>query len=166
MKLRLRSAAIVLGLALGAMAGAALSPTACCRRRSSASTSVSTLVLDRDQRVLRAYTTRRARGGCRRPCAGRSEVLALPAGVRGSAFPHASGVDALAAGRATWQAVSHGRIVSGASTLTMQLARLMEPSPRTLGAKLRGDGPCAADRAALSKDEILAAYLTFCALWR
>ena len=32
--------------------------------------------------------------------------------------------------------VSHGRIVSGASTLTMQLARLMEPSPRTLGAKL------------------------------
>ncbi|HKP24026.1 MAG TPA: penicillin-binding protein 1C, partial [Dongiaceae bacterium] len=71
------------------------------------------------------------------------------------------GVNVLAAGRATWQAVSHGRIVSGASTLTMQLARLMEPSPRTLGAKLAEIGRALQIEQRLSKDEILGAYLTF-----
>ncbi len=68
---------------------------------------------------------------------------------------------ALAAGRATWQAVSHGRIVSGASTLTMQLARLLEPRPRTLGAKLAEMGRALQIEQRLSKDEILGAYLTF-----
>lgn len=47
------------------------------------------------------------------------------------------GVDPLALIRATAQNISAGRIVSGGSTITMQLARLLEPSQRTLGAKLR-----------------------------
>lgn len=46
------------------------------------------------------------------------------------------GVDPLAALRAAWQMVRAGRVVSGGSTLTMQVARLLHPEPRTLGAKL------------------------------
>ena len=46
------------------------------------------------------------------------------------------GIDPLAIVRAAAQAVRAGRVVSGGSTLTMQVARLLDPRPRTLGAKL------------------------------
>jgi penicillin-binding protein 1C len=124
--------------------------------------SVSTLVLDRDQRVLRAYTT--AEGAWRLP----ADLAQIdPKFVRfllayeDQRFGTHPGVDVLAVGRATWQALSHGGIVSGASTLTMQLARLMEPSPRTVGAKLAEMGRALQIEQRLSKDEILGAYLTF-----
>ena len=42
------------------------------------------------------------------------------------------GVDPLAAMRAMGQLAMHGHVVSGASTLTMQVARLLEPHPRSL----------------------------------
>jgi penicillin-binding protein 1C len=51
-------------------------------------------------------------------------------------FEEHPGVDPLAAARAAIQAVRAGHIVSGGSTLTMQVARLLAPRPRTLGAKL------------------------------
>lgn len=47
------------------------------------------------------------------------------------------GVNPVAFVRAGWQWLSNGRIVSGGSTITMQVARLLEPYPRTLGGKLR-----------------------------
>ena len=40
------------------------------------------------------------------------------------------GIDPLAVMRAVWANLSAGRVVQGASTLTMQVARLMEPKPR------------------------------------
>ena len=46
------------------------------------------------------------------------------------------GVDVRAVGRALLQDVSGGRAVSGASTITMQLARLLRPSGRGWGAKV------------------------------
>ncbi len=46
------------------------------------------------------------------------------------------GVDPLAVLRAAWQAVRAGHVVSGGSTITMQVARLLYPEPRTLSAKL------------------------------
>ncbi|MEO8448876.1 MAG: penicillin-binding protein 1C [Gemmatimonadota bacterium] len=46
------------------------------------------------------------------------------------------GVDPLALGRALGSSVRSGRIVSGASTITMQLARLVHPSGRTFAGKL------------------------------
>ena len=53
-------------------------------------------------------------------------------------FPKHHGVDPLAVLRAGWQMATHGRIVSGGSTLTMQVARLVEPrTDRSLSAKLR-----------------------------
>ncbi|UJF24971.1 penicillin-binding protein 1C [Suttonella sp. R2A3] len=51
-----------------------------------------------------------------------------------SFFAHI-GVDPLAIARATWQNISNMRVISGASTLTMQTARLLEPRPRTLANK-------------------------------
>jgi penicillin-binding protein 1C len=124
--------------------------------------SVSTLVLDRDERILRAYAT--AEGAWRLP----ADLAQIdPKFVRfllayeDQRFRSHPGVDVLAVGRAAWQAVTHGRIVSGASTLTMQLARLMEPSARTIGAKLAEMGRALQIEARMSKDEILAAYLTF-----
>jgi penicillin-binding protein 1C len=46
------------------------------------------------------------------------------------------GVDPLALARASLQWARAGRVISGGSTLSMQAARLLEPRPRTLGAKL------------------------------
>ena len=42
-------------------------------------------------------------------------------------FRSHAGVDPLALARAAFQLVTRGHIVSGGSTITMQLARLMEP---------------------------------------
>ncbi|HEX6118204.1 MAG TPA: transglycosylase domain-containing protein, partial [Dongiaceae bacterium] len=123
--------------------------------------SVSTLVLDRDGRMLRAYTT--PEGAWRLPAdftrIDRKFVRFLLA-YEDQRFRSHPGVDVLAVARASWQALSHGRIVSGASTLTMQLARLLEPSARTLGAKLAEMGRALQIERRLTKDEILAAYLT------
>ncbi|WP_283780630.1 peptidoglycan glycosyltransferase PbpC [Pseudomonas sp. PIA16] len=47
------------------------------------------------------------------------------------------GVNPFALARAAWLNVSGGRVVSGGSTLSMQVARLLDPHSRTLGGKLR-----------------------------
>ncbi|MFN3520932.1 MAG: penicillin-binding protein 1C [Phenylobacterium sp.] len=70
------------------------------------------------------------------------------------------GVDPAAVARAAASAAVHGRITSGASTLTMQTARLLEPRPRTLGAKAIEALRAMQIEARLSKREILALYLT------
>lgn len=70
------------------------------------------------------------------------------------------GVDPLALARAAGQAVRHGRIVSGGSTITMQVARLLEPKPRTLGAKLTEIARALQLEARFGKDEILGMWLT------
>lgn len=51
-------------------------------------------------------------------------------------FGRHPGVDPLAVLRATWTNLRAGRVVSGASTIPMQIARMAEPRPRTLGAKV------------------------------
>ena len=76
-------------------------------------------------------------------------------------FHSHSGVDALALGRAALQWARHGRIVSGGSTISMQLARLLLPrEERSLSAKLRQILTALQLERRLSKTEILAAYLT------
>lgn len=47
------------------------------------------------------------------------------------------GVNPLALVRATWQNLTGARVVSGGSTLSMQVARLLDPHSRTLPGKLR-----------------------------
>ena len=70
------------------------------------------------------------------------------------------GVDPIAVGRAVFQALTTGRISSGASTLTMQAARLLEPRPRGLIAKLFETWRAIQLEARLEKAEILSIYLT------
>lgn len=47
------------------------------------------------------------------------------------------GVNPFSVFRAAWQDLLAGRVVSGGSTLTMQVARLLDPHPRTFGGKIR-----------------------------
>ncbi|MBW9245977.1 peptidoglycan glycosyltransferase PbpC [Pseudomonas sp. A006] len=69
------------------------------------------------------------------------------------------GVNPLALVRATWQNLSGARVVSGGSTLSMQVARLLDPHSRTLHGKLRQMWRTAQLEWHLSKDEILNLYL-------
>ena len=70
------------------------------------------------------------------------------------------GVDPLAVMRALVQWAASGKVVSGASTLTMQVARLLEPRPRTLWSKGLEMLRALQLEAHLSKEEILGLYLT------
>ena len=70
------------------------------------------------------------------------------------------GVDPLALIRAAGQAISNGRIVSGASTLTMQVARLLEPRPRTFTSKIIEIFRAGQLEQRFSKDDILSIYMT------
>jgi penicillin-binding protein 1C len=69
------------------------------------------------------------------------------------------GVDPVAVVRAAVTNVRRGRVVSGASTITMQVVRLCEPRPRTLRSKLVEATRAVQLELRLSKAEILAAYL-------
>ena len=122
----------------------------------------STLVVDRDGRLLRPYTT--LDGRWRLP-AGREQVdprfLQLLLAYEDKRFGAHRGVDPLALGRAFTQLLGHRRIISGASTITMQVARLLEPrTERSLTAKLRQMVRALELEVTLSKDEILALYLS------
>ncbi|MGO3031619.1 peptidoglycan glycosyltransferase PbpC [Pseudomonas helleri] len=69
------------------------------------------------------------------------------------------GVNPLALGWAAWQNLSGGRVLSGGSTLSMQVARLLDPHERTLPGKLRQLWRTAQLEWHLSKSEILNLYL-------
>lgn len=69
------------------------------------------------------------------------------------------GVNPLSLLRALIQWLGQGQIVSGGSTLTMQLARILEPHPRTLFGKTRQMLRALQLERRLSKDDILTLYL-------
>jgi penicillin-binding protein 1C len=73
-------------------------------------------------------------------------------------FAH-HGLDAGALGRALLLAARERRVVSGASTITMQLVRVIEPHPRSLGGKLGELVTALRLERAASKREILEQYL-------
>src|SRR6266404_1527186 len=73
-------------------------------------------------------------------------------------FSH-HGIDWLATGRALLAGLRHGRIVSGASTISQQLVKISERRPRTLRAKIIESLTALRLEQSWSKDRILAAYL-------
>ena len=75
-------------------------------------------------------------------------------------FDSHPGFDPLALGRAAYQLAASRHIVSGGSTLTMQVARLLEPRPHSFGAKLIQIVRAVQLEERYSKDEILSLYLT------
>ena len=76
-------------------------------------------------------------------------------------FPWHMGVDPIAVGRAVASNVSRGRVVSGASTLTMQLARMLEPRPRVLTSKAIEATRALQLEIRLGKEAILEQYLSY-----
>jgi penicillin-binding protein 1C len=118
------------------------------------------LVLDRTGRVLRLIPE--AQGG---------KLVTLPEGdlpglvaaafvaAEDQRFWHHPGVDPLAVVRAALSNLSQGRVVSGASTITQQLARLAYPGPRTYYGKLVEMARSLRIELALGKDDILRRYL-------
>ncbi|MBL8841125.1 MAG: transglycosylase domain-containing protein [Planctomycetes bacterium] len=74
-------------------------------------------------------------------------------------FAAHGGVDLLALVRAAWASACAGRVVSGGSTLSMQLVRIAEPRPRTLRSKLVELLRARQLERRLSKRELLEAYV-------
>jgi penicillin-binding protein 1C len=124
---------------------------------------VSTSIVDRNGKLLRAYAM--ADGRWRLPVDARKDIdptfLKLLFAYEDQRFYSHGGADPLALARAAFQLVTRGRIVSGGSTITMQLARLMEPRrERSFAAKLRQIVRALEIERQLSKDQVLDLYLT------
>jgi penicillin-binding protein 1C len=118
------------------------------------------LVLDRGGHILRLVPEAQGR-----------KLVTLPAGpvpplvaaafvdAEDQRFWHHPGFDPLAILRAAATNLSHGRIVSGASTIPQQLARLIDPGPRSYYRKLVELARSVRLSLRFNKDEILRHYL-------
>lgn len=127
-----------------------------------AARAVSTEVLDAEGNLLRAFA---AKDGLWRLKTVEGDVdpqfLRMLVAYEDRRFHDHAGIDPYAIGRAAWQFITHGRIVSGASTLSMQVARLIEPrESRSLIAKLKQMARAVQIERRLTKAEILDLYLT------
>src|SRR5574337_39689 len=122
----------------------------------------STAVVDRNGALLRAFTL--PDGRWRLPATARDvdpRYLAMLVACEDRRFYEHDGVDPRALLRAAGQFFAHGHIVSGGSTLSMQVARLIEPRPqRTLAAKLRQIARALEIERAVGKQGVLDHYLT------
>ncbi len=126
-----------------------------------ASLAVSAEVADRDGTLLRAYATPDGRW---RLAATLDQVdpqfVRMLLACEAKRFYDHPGVDVLALGRAAAQFAASGHIVSGGSTLTMQLARLIEPREgRSLASKVRQIFRALQLERRLTKRQILESYL-------
>ncbi|MGU3538625.1 penicillin-binding protein 1C [Methylobacterium sp. A54F] len=121
----------------------------------------STVVLDRDGRLMRPFAT--PDGRWRLPVTAAAvdpRFLAMLQAYEDRRFASHPGIDPAATLRAAGQWLAHGRIVSGGSTLSMQAARLAEPRPeRSLAAKLRQMVRAVALERQLGKAAVLDLYL-------
>jgi penicillin-binding protein 1C len=118
------------------------------------------LVLDHLGRPLRAFPD--SRGVWRYPVAvGQVSPNYLRALIayEDRHFDQHFGVNPVALARAVWLWMRHGRVISGGSTLSMQVARLIEPIPRTALGKLQQIARAVQIERRLSKAEVLAIYL-------
>jgi penicillin-binding protein 1C len=160
MKLAASAIAIVAMVVTGAVASwiVSLGPLPLANARE-----VSTTVLDRNSKLLRAFAM--ADGRWRLPVDATTDVdpgyLNLLLGYEDQRFYSHIGVDPLALGRAALQLLTRGHIISGGSTITMQLARLIEPRrQRSIYAKLHQMVRALQLEYELPKSQILDLYLT------
>jgi penicillin-binding protein 1C len=120
----------------------------------------STVVLARDGTPLRAFPDR---DGVWRYPVGIEDVSPLYVEAlltyEDRWFWRHPGVNPLALARAFGQWIVHRRLVSGGSTLTMQVARILDGTPHSAGGKLRQIARALQLEAHLSKREILTLYL-------
>ncbi|MBI2395264.1 MAG: penicillin-binding protein 1C [Deltaproteobacteria bacterium] len=160
---RLRVIAFALALSvvlppLGLAIAAALTPLPEELRSSTPTSSVR--FVDRDGNLLREA---RLDDGARARWVPLAEVGELPVAALLAAedrrFHEHHGVDPIAVVRAALSNARRLRVVSGASTLTMQLARTLRPRPKTLFGKLSEMALATRIDASLSKERILEEYL-------
>ncbi|WP_102957744.1 penicillin-binding protein 1C [Mangrovicella endophytica] len=158
-----QAAAITLPLALasGLWAHAAFERAVSARVAAFAEPPVATEVLDRNGWLLRAFA---GEDGRWRLAASASDVdprfLKMLVAWEDRRFASHGGIDLAAFARAAWQGVSSGRIVSGGSTLTMQVARMLKALPTgSLAAKGEQILSAVALERSHSKAEILSLYL-------
>lgn len=120
-----------------------------------------TEVVARDGSLLRAFPVENGLWRLAPPAEGVDPgFLKLLIAWEDRRFADHDGVDPRAVARAGWQALTHGRIVSGASTLSMQTARLLERSPPgDWRAKLRQARVALALERRLGKARVLDLYL-------
>ena len=122
----------------------------------------STVVVDRDGRLLRPFTL--SDGRWRLPTTRRDvdpRYVAMLVAYEDGRFWRHDGVDVRALLRAAGQWLWRGHVVSGGSTLSMQVARLIEPrAERTVGAKLRQIVRAREIERAVGKAGVLDRYLT------
>ncbi|MDP3159183.1 MAG: penicillin-binding protein 1C [Reyranella sp.] len=126
----------------------------------------STEIVDANGRLLRAFTTADGKWRLKTTADDVDPLyLSLLKAYEDRRFDQHVGVDPLAAVRAASQWIGRGRIVSGASTLSMQAARLLEPHRFQAGARSLLTKTIQSARALqlewrYSKAEVLAIYLT------
>ena len=123
---------------------------------------VSPEVLDADGQLLRAFATAEGRWRLKTEVSDVDpQFVRMLVAYEDQRFYEHAGIDVWALGRAALQFVSNGRIVSGASTLSMQVARLIEPrESRSFSAKLLQIARAVQIERRLSKEQILDLYLT------
>ena len=124
-------------------------------------TETSVEVHDRNGALLRAYTVADGRWRLKtKLSAVDPEYIKMLITYEDKRFYSHAGVDLTAMLRASYQALTRGEIVSGGSTLTMQVARLLEDgSTGKWAGKLRQIRVALALERKLQKDEILSLYL-------
>lgn len=121
----------------------------------------STEVVDANGRLLRAFTTADGKWRLKTSVDDVDPLyLGLLKAYEDRRFDSHWGVDPLAAVRAAGQLAERGRIVSGASTLSMQAARLLDPRPRSFTTKAIQSARALQLEWRYSKREVLAIYLT------
>lgn len=121
-----------------------------------------TRLLDRHGRTLQAWGGAESTRHRRLQLAQVSpKLIAATLAMEDQRFWQHPGVDVWAMLRATAQNLRAGRVVSGASTLTQQLCKWLEPRPRTLGPKLVEALAALHLEAKLEKREILELYLSY-----
>jgi len=123
--------------------------------------SLSAVVLDRDDRLLRAFTSRDDKW--RLPIdleAVDPLYFRMLLAFEDKRFYQHGGFDLWALARSAYQSLRHGRIVSGGSTLTMQVARLLDEQPTKSLARKYGQFLRAVQlEERFSKDDILRFYV-------
>ncbi len=143
-------------LATGALALDRLFPPDLSRYHARSSETV-----DANGRLLRAFTTADGKWRLKTTVDDVDPVyLALLKAYEDRRFDDHWGIDPLAAARAAGQWMARGRIVSGASTISMQAARLLEPRRRGLLTKAIQSARALQLEWRYSKREVLAIYLT------
>lgn len=90
-----------------------------------------------------------------------AHLVEITLAVEDRNFHRHDGVDLAASARAFWQFLKHGRIVSGSSTVTMQLMNLADRRPRSWFNKLRQMELARGWEKKHSKREILEAYFNY-----